>query len=791
MVWLHHRILASLLAAVAFLATAPVASAQTFWFPGGDGNWFNSANWVNGGTNPFTPPDAAGAWAAFGQQTGNPARTITVDGTATVGRISFTSIYDYTLNAGGISLNSGNFNNALIDKDGGNAAGDATINTPLTIGGLSNGVNLVNDNTAGTLTIASLSGSGSSVTVNSFNGSGLNTALAAPNLVVIQSGNYGGAGSVTTIAGGTLRADEGVGLPTNTQLTIGGSGAGITSWEVTQDTTVTRSLGSGTGNIRVLGENTGFSVLSGTLTLNFGGSGSQVQWGSSDFNPSNSLVFGRGAAGASDDYVFQNGLDLNGATRTIRVVPRGVARLTGNIVNQAGTTAGLNVGSGGVSGVLELTGTNTYNGTTTVDSGTLRGNAGAGLSANSNIVLNGGILENSGAAVFDRALGTGAGQIRVAGATSGFSAFGGTHTIRLNGGTGTVQWGSANFNPTDTLAFNGLIPTLATATALVDFQNGLDLNSTGVRFISVANNAASSTDGARISGIISNSAGPGFLVVAGNGTLELTAANTYTGQTLVYDNFFSGATLKLSGSGSFANSPAVTVVTGQFLDVSAVTGGANYSATAGRFAVAVGQTLAGTGTVTGGVFVGTGATIRGGIPPDTLNIPNGQLTVSGPLRLAGGTLAVDLNGTTASGTTVSRVAVTGAGNTFDISTTDSPAIINLRNDGDLTAGQSYTFTIASAAGGFTRDGGSVSSFNFGSDFVLSTANWGGFQNVSLTASGSNLVLTFSPVPEPLGVGLFAVAGLGVVGAVRRWTSRAAGGGRPAPPSPCRVGRANT
>ena len=54
-----------------------------------------------------------------------------------------------------------------------------------------------------------------------------------------------------------------------------------------------------------------------------------------------------------------------------------------------------------------------------------------------------------------------------------------------------------------------------------------------------------------------------------------------------------GNVLKLTGSGSFANSPRVTVGAGRFLDVTGLTGGANYNAGAGRFMVAGGQTLAG------------------------------------------------------------------------------------------------------------------------------------------------------------------------------------------------------
>jgi autotransporter-associated beta strand protein len=517
------------------------------------------------------------------------------------------------------------------------------------------------------------------------------------------------------------------------------------------------------------GSSVGFSTTAGTLTLNFGGAGSTVQWGSANFNPTN-LCLGRGSGSNADTYNLVNGLDLNGAIRTIRLGTRATATISGNIVNTAGTASGLTVRGSSV-GTLILNGTNTYNGTTTVTAAVLRANEGAGLSANTNLVLFGGVLENNGASTFNRTLGTGPGQVQVVGATSGFSAFGGTHTIQLNGGTGTVVWGSADFNPTSTLHLNGLVASFSNTNALLDFQNGIDLNAgTGaIRTISSRDNPNSTADVARISGVISNSAGAGILVFGGNGVIELTAANTYSGPTVLNDsNFLPNTTVKLVGTGSIAASTAIDIGTARTLDVTALTGGANYSASAGRFAVASGQTFGGTGTVNGAVLVGNGGTLRGGSPTTLLNAPTGQLIVNGSVRLAnGGILAVDLNGQLSSGATVSRVAVTGAGNTFDISTTGGAPTINLQNTLGLVASQSYTYTIASSAGGFTRDGTAVTSYSFGTDFFLA-GSLGTFENVSLTVTGSNLVLTFTPVPEPATVGLVATASLALLGVVRRW-----------------------
>ena len=755
------------LAALVLLATGSPASAQTLWVPSAGGNWFDGPNW-NAGI-----PNGVSAWARFGI-TGTGSQTVTVNGTATVGRITFgptinSSNFAHTLSGGGITLHNGGLA-SLIERT--RTDGTSDIQTPLTIAG-NDALTLTNSGHPASgvssltpLIIGSLSGTNSTVTINP-------TGTVGPGVVVIQSGSYGG---ITNVQGSVLRAADGVGLPSNTSLRLNGGG-----WELPTAATITRSLGTGPGQIMLTGPQAGFTAFNGPVTIRLNNGVGQVQWGSPTFNPT-TLVLGRGVtAGGSDSYTFENILDLNAATRTIALGVgaggiRAHAVFSGNIVNNNSVApSGLTlIGAGGGGATLELTGTNTYDGNTTVQSlNVLRANEGAGLSPNTTLVLNGGLLEGVGAATFSRNLGSAAGQVRVIGGSSGFSARGGTHTIRLNGGTGTVVWGSANFNPTTALQFQNF-----SSDALVDFQNGIDLNAAGGagRFISVRNNLSSTTDVARISGVISNSAGTGAFVMNGNGVLELTGANTYTGETFVFDSVLTGGVLRLSGSGSFANSPVVTVGATQSLDVTGLTGGANYSTAAGRFQVASGQTLAGMGTVTGNALVGPGATIRGGSPPTGLNAPTGQLAVNGSLRIAGaapeagrGTLAVDLNGATASGATVSRVAVTGAGNVFDLDTTAGPVTIRLVNDQALTLNQPYSFVIGSSAGGFTRSGTSVTSYTHGTDFVMSSSNIA-FTDVTLTVSGANdLVLGFTavPVPEPGAVIALCAGAVGLLGAARR------------------------
>jgi autotransporter-associated beta strand protein len=103
------------------------------------------------------------------------------------------------------------------------------------------------------------------------------------------------------------------------------------------------------------------------------------------------------------------------------------------------------------------------------------------------------------------------------------------------------------------------------------------------------------------------------LTKSGTGSLTLTAINTYTGATTV-----SAGTLILSGTGSIATSGTITVASGAVLNVSGVTGG---------FSVASGQSLMGSGTVTGALSVGSGGRLAVGNSPGTMTF-NNDLTLS-------------------------------------------------------------------------------------------------------------------------------------------------------------------
>jgi autotransporter-associated beta strand protein len=151
----------------------------------------------------------------------------------------------------------------------------------------------------------------------------------------------------------------------------------------------------------------------------------------------------------------------------------------------------------------------------------------ASLSASSNLLFNqsaGGteaVLESAG--TFSRAVGTGAGQVQwAANASGGFAASSSPLNVTLGGsasfGTGGIG------NGTGQLYLNS-----TTALSDVNVTGNLNLNG-AVRTVNVFDNAATNTDFATISGVISGGTGSAFNKI-GVGTLYLVGANTYSGNT--------------------------------------------------------------------------------------------------------------------------------------------------------------------------------------------------------------------------------------------------------------------
>ncbi len=252
-------------------------------------------------------------------------------------------------------------------------------------------------------------------------------------------------------------------------------------------------------------------------------------------------------------------LNLNGITQTIgsltgvagsSVIDTG-ALISGND-NTNATFAGTISGGGSVTkigtGMMFLSGANTYTGATTVSSGTLTIGPAGSLVSTAASVSNGATLNVAGS---------------------------------LPSATNLTANGTVNFsNASQTLA------TLTDAGA-------------GTRSVTLNNTALAVTGTSTFSGSIS---GGGSLTVTSSGALTLTGNNSYTAATTV-----NSGTLYLSniGSNNIAASSPVTVNAAGTLDVSGLAGGSGIT-------LASGQTLRGTGTVVGPVTVAAGSTLLSG-----------------------------------------------------------------------------------------------------------------------------------------------------------------------------------
>ena len=426
----------------------------------------------------------------------------------------------------------------------GSVTADALVDfqNAIDLGGAMRSVS-VTDNTGTTADVAQLSGM--------LSNGGLFKS-GAGTLVLTAANTYSG---VTSIIAGALRAVDGVGLPTASNLVLNG-GLLETSG------TFSRSLGTGPSQVR-WNSGGGFAAQGGNLVVRLNGNTNAVTWGSGNFVAAgSSLILSSVTAEALVD--FQNAIDLGGATHTIAVndntsTTADLAQLSGALSNGGLTKTG--------SGTLVLTGANTYSDATTISTGTLRAVDGVGLPTVSNLSLAGGVLESSG--TFSRSLGTGIGQVQWT-VSGGFSAQGGNLEVQLNGNTDRVTWGSGNFVPAGSTLFLGSL----TANAQVDLRNAIDLGG-ATRTISARDNISSSTDSAQLSGVISN----GGLAKTGSGTLILSGANTYSGTTDV-----NAGTLSVTGS------------TGS-----------------GKTTIATSGLLNGTGTVAGTLEVSSGGALSAGL----------------------------------------------------------------------------------------------------------------------------------------------------------------------------------
>lgn len=296
---------------------------------------------------------------------------------------------------------------------------------------------------------------------------------------------YGGTGTLTLTATssytGTTSISGGGTLDVGTISTgaLGSGGLLFSNGSVLQGNgTFTRTF-SGTSTAaagQISGVSGGFAARGGTLTVNFGGSGNQVSLRNDASRFGTNFVFG--SSSADSPVVVVNPLSLSGGTRTFTVNP-GVG---GDYAELRGVISSGNPGEGiikGGNGLLVLSAANTYNGSTTINAGTLQlglGGTTGSINATSGITNNGTLAFNRSNAlsIATNIGGTGAVRQMGTGTTtlSGLNTYGGTTTVSAGtlviDGNQSGATGAVNVEALGTLGGSG---TVGGATTILGTHN--------------------------------------------------------------------------------------------------------------------------------------------------------------------------------------------------------------------------------------------------------------------------------------------------------------------------------
>ena len=560
------------------------------------------------------------------------------------------------------------------------------------------------------------SSSGNSIAIGA-----LGTSIAVSNGVLMPSA--AGSGRATLV----VRDSTGYGFATLLGATSGTLG------RLTAGTTLTASNSSSITNYRLTSSGTltrSANLDFSTVTIDSSAGDVTLNMGAFNFAPT---AQGRGilVTGANDVSIDGTGNLGSGAI----------------IHNYSSGTLSVSLASGSFNTTFLGTGFTDYSGTivsTAGNGGFVIGGGIVRLSKAQTIptttpyyVTGGGILEvgadlnGAGAGDFSATVGAIGSNLRFFG-DSGISAAGADRVVNFGGSGATLTWGSSGFlTNVDGTTDGGYTFKLSSAKsdAKLTIQNGIALGTNTSRVIDVSNGSAMVD--AALSGTLSGN--EVVLTKTGTGTLELTAANTYSGGTVIS----AGTLLINNASGSGAGSGNVTVNNG--------------------------GALGGTGAVSGEVIVNAGGSLLPGASIETLEtgavtLNNGSAlgyevdssvaaSVGADLLKVSGNLALD--GTV----TLSLTDIAGAASAFALGTTFS--LVN------------YTGTWN--GGLLTFDGNAIAN---GGIFTAGLNTWQ--LEYDATSGGSNFsgeyfggsFVNIVAVPEPSTL-LSLLGGLGILACMRR------------------------
>ena len=715
--------------ALTIAGTAQTSANDYNWTGGVDGDWNDAGNWDNGipgnyqhnlifsgTTNTATNNDISNSFGNITLNNTTAGQSFSLSGNQLnlYGTVSTAAVVGGGTIEDTISLN--------LRTTAGTRTFNMGTDHNLTVSGVITGPQGIIKTGDGRLTLSAANNHGGSATINGgtlvFAGSGT-TAEYIP--IVINNT-------------GTLRFDKNdtwgnAGTDTSSSITINAGG----TLESNGFFTTIRDLNLNGGTVALTGGvNAQYPALALKGTVTVGGSqASQINYTSGNFSR---ISIGDNNLGATVFDVADATSDAS-ADLTISAIVQNNNPIGGNSLTKTGA------------GTMELTSTNTYTGTTTVNEGTLRmvnSSAGNAIRGSHNYsVASGATLEFSRTGGSDSP-GTlnlsGAGTFKKSGSEEIIQTSAGSNVNMGSGALFHVESGIYRFgengigdwssNLSDMQVDSGATFNGAATPTVVDALNGSGtVITSGGMTVGVDNGTGS------FSGVIADgtNAGTPSFTKNGSGTQTLSGANTYTGTTTINDG-----TLIIDG---------------------------NQASATGAMTINVNGSLAGSGTIGASLLTVNGVLAPGNSP--------GTLATGAQLWNDGGSYLWEINdsdGTQGADPGWDWLDITGAldltnlsagGFTIDI---DSLTSGNIAGDavgfdtwtkgtpGDVD----YSFIIATASSGITG-------FD-AADFILDSS---GFSNApswewEIVLSGSDLVLEAYAVPEPSSTALLSLASLALI-----------------------------
>ncbi|MFQ6759600.1 MAG: filamentous hemagglutinin N-terminal domain-containing protein [Deltaproteobacteria bacterium] len=597
-----------------------------------------------------------------------------------------------------------------------------------------------------------------------------NTTISGGTLSISADNNLGAApggptpGSLT-LNNGTLQTTASVTLDANRGIAL--TGAGIFDTDAPSDTLIFGVI-AGAGTLTKTG--TGLLTLAGVNTYT----------GATSINGGKLLIGNDTGLGTAPGTATPGHLTFNGGTLQMYNFPpltvalnanRGIALMagggeieigSGNTTTYAGIISGSGTFSKGLDGTLELSGTNSYTGLTTVSAGTLRLTGGAAIADTGAVDLNtsgavlrllanetiGSLTGIAGTSVIfenNSTLTTGdAGNTTFAGVMSGaggnLSKQGaGTFTLSgLNTYTGltTVNQGTLAYGITDALDAGPVtvdggtlnIGAFSDTVAAVTLASGSITGTTGV-----LTGTSYTVQSGTVSAILGGTAA---LTKTTAGTVTLSGANTYGGTTTVN----AGTLVAANATALGATAGSTTVANGATLEIANVAMGDEAVTLNGTGMGGAGAlTGSGTASLSGPVTLAT-ASALGAAAGNALTLSN-TIEGAGALDVLGGG-TVTLGGTVGNNTALASFS-TAAGTALAV----NGGLV--RTTGAQTYGGATTFggatTLRTTAGGTVSAPGAITAtagmltLDTGAGDATFTDSGNDFSTVAAT-SGRNISL---------------------------------------------------